>query len=382
MMIFISSALPCPQFHDGATLRVYSLLKEFSKRGEVCFVFTGFGEPEHLYESEAFLNFLGINYWFNDESESFLSVFYKLGCNDLYLSSKVKQAVKDISDKNPDSVIFIEGLYAAPLVDQITTSNNIIMSAVDSLSLASQRQFLIKGNGILTRFRHGVLFLQRYLFEKKYYSKFKRVLFVSKDDASYMQKSITSKCEVVPNGVDISFFSSEREARYTFNERKFLFTGVLSSSMNEEAALYTIELLKDKNMQLVIAGRNPSDKLISRSISGNVKLMQNLPDIRVAFGEWCYFICPIEYGTGIKNNVLQALSLGFPCIVSSLIAQPIGLTHGVNALIYDSRDQLSELIDNLGQFNISVISQNGIKHINEFFSWSSVADSYLSFKCD
>jgi len=50
------------------------------------------------------------------------------------------------------------------------------------------------------------------------------------------------------------------------------------------------------------------------------------------------FVAPLFAGAGLKGKVLEAISRGIPCVLSSVAAESTGLVDGINCLIADSRD--------------------------------------------
>lgn len=60
-----------------------------------------------------------------------------------------------------------------------------------------------------------------------------------------------------------------------------------------------------------------------------------VPDIEPWFEQSRVFVAPLRHGAGMKGKVGQSLSYGLPVVTSSVGAEGIGLTDGVDALIAD-----------------------------------------------
>jgi len=376
MIVFVSDSLPCPQFNDGATLRVHNLLKVMASQYDLIYIYVG-TEPidEHKSETIKFCDELGIDTKFYTRTIGLRGKLLRLfGIRE----RGDEPLLTYLSGLQLSDVLFMEGLYSFFLSKYFKTQAVVIASAVDCLSLASKRQFKIPRMGFTYYVKHALRFLQRYLLERRLVSNFKCIFFVASDDAEFAKRHYGCDVAVVPNGVDASFFAPSVLETSNFDFDQLLFTGVLNSSMNENAALLSIEAAKNFDIRLIIAGRSPQDKL-KNSLAKGITLVENPLDIRVAFKKPSFFVCPIMFGTGIKNNVLQAMAMGFPCIVSKLIADPIGIRHGVNGLVFETIEEFFDLVQKRKLVEVEKIRLNSRAYIVEEFSWEAQVKKYLTY---
>lgn len=74
-----------------------------------------------------------------------------------------------------------------------------------------------------------------------------------------------------------------------------------------------LETLSDA--QLIITGRNPSAKIIEVAKSyDSIKLIPNPMDINKVISECCFYICPINRGSGVKIRMMDGLKMGMPIL--------------------------------------------------------------------
>jgi glycosyltransferase involved in cell wall biosynthesis len=259
------------------------------------------------------------------------------------------------------------------------------MSAVDAISLAAIKQAKIRGSIIhFLAWRH--VSRQRKAIEKKYFQMFNRITVVSKDDADFLMKFIRRDISVIPNGVDTEHFSP---ARLAANRKTVLFTGNLAAPMNEEACLYLLRDVfphlhsKHPDISFGIAGRAPTDS-IRAAMPYYVSLIADLPDLRIALGSAILCVSPIAYGTGIKNNVLQAMAMGIPVVATKLIAKPIGIKHGQTGIIAERGAGFVQAIEMLlaNRVLLDRVGRAGCLHIQQNYSWQYVASCYMTIFTD
>jgi hypothetical protein len=111
-----------------------------------------------------------------------------------------------------------------------------------------------------------------------------------------------------------------------------LYHGNLEVGENNQAALFLVnEVFNNRDLQLVIAGNNPSDEL-KKAIVGkrNIILKANIPTAEIddLIANAHVNILPTFQATGIKLKLLAALFLGRFCLVNS----PMVANTGVESL--------------------------------------------------
>lgn len=377
-ILFLSQGLPFPVYQDGLTVRVYHLLRELSKYAKIHFIAFGDYEisSEEINELSSMATFDIVPY---HTPHGGLATIKKALTIKRYHNKNFEIAIsKAMITFKPDVAFFEQtfiGQYSN-LVEGIPK----IMSAVDAISLSAK----IQGNNESTAIKQLSLKLleyQRARFEKKYYPYFDYITAVANADAKYLEELVGNKVHVVPNGVDVEFFSPQLTDE---KQDTIVFTGVLSNPGNEEACLFLIEEVFPKvhsalpHIKFLIAGRNPSQRLLSK-IPSYVELIENIPDIRDAFKNIIVYVSPINIGGGIKNNVLQALALGAPVITNDFIAEPIKLTDGCNCIIESNRTKYADTLIRIlnDKALLKKIGHNGRLHVLKLFSWHSMAIRYL-----
>lgn len=128
-----------------------------------------------------------------------------------------------------------------------------------------------------------------------------------------------------------------------------LFLANYTHEPNADAALWLVRRImpgvwaREPRMQLVFAGADPS--IAVRRLAGpRITVTDFVADVRPIFASARVFIAPLRYGAGMKGKVVQSLGCGVPVVTTSIGAEGIGLTSGVDAIIADDPDDLANAI--------------------------------------
>ncbi len=325
----------------------------------------------------------------------------------LFWDVNIKMQIKQIIEKeNPDYVI----------ADFIRTTEYLkdyngykIADLQDLLSLRYERQLEVDLKTVnpygsyLFRLPKAVQKVLQLSFVKKYVMKteinllkdfeldvgrcYDRVMFVAKSEGKQFDKQLgENKALVTPLGVDYDFFSQNLHLEKKENAIAFL--GALNVAHNENGIIHFIEfcfpeiqkrVLKPK---LYIIGGGASDRLKQYS-SDSIVLMGRVPDVRVAVGQCGVFICPLQFGSGIKTKNLEAMAMGIPVVTTTIGAENIGAENGRDWLVADDDLEFSKYVvyllsdPDMG----NAIGANGQRFVKKEFNWDNARNAFKSVFC-
>ncbi len=187
-------------------------------------------------------------------------------------------------------------------------------------------------------------------FEARVPPSFDRILATSTVDAAHLMSlmgdnagvapTMLSAVDVVPNGVDLDYFTSDGGPR---DPATLVFTGKMSYHANVTAAL---SLLRDimpriwsqrPDVKLVIVGKKPPKAIrdLADRHAGRVTVTGFVPDIRPYLRRSTIAVAPISYGAGIQNKVLEAMACGTPVVATSAAARALEAEPGHELLLAD-----------------------------------------------
>jgi len=201
-------------------------------------------------------------------------------------------------------------------------------------------------------------------YENLIFDYFENKTIISSQDQSLIYHPERNSIKVVPNGVDFDFFTPVQSNNRTF---ELVFTGNMSYPPNVDGALFLVNEIMPivwKEMpkaKVLIAGAKPTVAITSGWVD----------DIREAYADSSVFIAPMRIGTGLQNKLLEAMSMGVPCITTSFANNALKAVNGASILIGDSKESLAEIVidllrDPVLRNNLSVA---GRAFIEANYSW-------------
>ena len=92
------------------------------------------------------------------------------------------------------------------------------------------------------------------------------------------------------------------------------------------------------------------------------------------------FVAPMMIGTGLQNKLLEAMSMGIPCITSALANNALGATPNQHLIIAKSPLEFAEAINNLldNSNQAREIGEAGRNFIQENYSWEGQTEPLLT----
>jgi glycosyltransferase involved in cell wall biosynthesis len=131
-------------------------------------------------------------------------------------------------------------------------------------------------------------------------------------------------------------------------------TGNFDFSPNVDAALHfvreTMPLLQARapSSKLRILGKNPPPPL-AKLQSEHVEVTGFVKNFHALLSEASVYVCPLRYGTGIKNKVLEAMALGVPTVSTPIGVECLGAVDGIHYLSADTPVQFVNAITRLAR---------------------------------
>jgi len=143
-----------------------------------------------------------------------------------------------------------------------------------------------------------------------------------------------AKLAVVPNGVDLDYFGPGSGARV---EDELVFVGRMSYHANVAAAEHLVEHIMPlvwsarPSARVLIVGADPvaSVEALARA-DARVTVTGGVPDVRPYLRRAALAVCPVVYGAGIQNKVLEAMACGTPVVASPAACEALTAQAGAD----------------------------------------------------
>ncbi len=160
--------------------------------------------------------------------------------------------------------------------------------------------------------------------------------------------------------------------------RDLIYIGGYGHPPNVDAVLYFVHhifpLIKPRisDVKFYIVGSNPPRALEELSgpdiiVTGYVEALQPLLDqIRLA-------VVPLRFGAGIKGKIATSLSVGLPCVATSIAAEGTHLQSGRDILIADEPEAFADMVVKLYEDEAlwHHVSKHGIDHVQKHYSFQA-----------
>jgi glycosyltransferase involved in cell wall biosynthesis len=216
-------------------------------------------------------------------------------------------------------------------------------------------------------------------FERRVFSSFPFATAVSEGDAAGIRTLGCSAVEVVPNGVDLDYFSFRDLPASTSNT--LVFTGSMDWRPNQDAIRWFVaeihpRLAREIDYKLMVVGRNPPPWLsrITAQIP-QIVVTGTVDDVRPFIETSDLYVVPIRAGGGSRLKILEAMAMGRPVVSTRVGAEGIAAESGRHIELVEDPDAFaSETVRLLADVrNRRNLAREGRALIEEKYRWSSIA---------
>lgn len=288
----------------------------------------------------------------------------------------------------------------------------VVWDSVDCISdlfrLASKNSRTLRA-----RLAAGIELPRTEKYEGRLASQFDRVLVTSETDrrgllnllekwhrANGSETAHTSqdRISVLPNGVDLAYFSPSLEARAPGT---LVITGKMSYHANVTAVVRFVEGVMPRvwaaspEIQLWIVGKDPSLEIRKLGVpfpagetagarrngvgESRIRITGSVEDIRPFLRKATLAVAPIQYGVGIQNKVLEAMACATPVVASPEATGALGAQPGRDLVVAEGEEQMAEsILSLLGDPERCLsLGRAGRAFVEENHDWARVAQNLL-----
>jgi len=205
------------------------------------------------------------------------------------------------------------------------------------------------------------------------------VVFVAQRESEIFNRKLgQNKAFTIPIGVDIEYFS-KRIPNGSIDMNKIAFLGALDVAHNENAVIHFVELILPKILktnpyvQFIVIGGGVTNRL-KQYASSNVIFTDRVEDVRDYIEQCRVFVCPLNFGTGIKTKNLEAMAMGVPIVTSPIGAENISAIDGEDWIIAKSDEDFADAVLKVLKDDIlyEKLSTNGRCFIVNNYTWDKV----------
>lgn len=387
-ILFITTKCPLPT-NDGHSLRSFNLLKQVATVHDVhllsfvkyqhefdyledlekiCSSVQLFNVPENTSKialaTTIFLSFVG--------RKPFVVIKYD--------TKQMRKAIRSTTADVPIDLIHFDMLPLAVYLDEVTGERTVLDEHnVESMLLKRRVQTETR---LISKwfFQKQQVLLEQ--FEKFVCRDMDSIVTCSDEDRHVLHGfAPNTPVTVVPNGVDMQFFSRDPEVSREVGS--MIFVGGLNWFPNLDALQWFDRkilplILKDcPNAHLHIIGQKGDD--IFWKHSDSITSHGFVEDILPYMSKASVFVVPLRIGGGTRLKILNAMAMEIPVVSTTIGAEGLGAVSGENIILAEQEQEFAKAVIKL--FDQSEyrkeIAINGRKLIEEKYRWKKIGQKLL-----
>ncbi len=219
--------------------------------------------------------------------------------------------------------------------------STLVVDYIDAISLNLERRAQWTKNP-LERLAVGGELGRMKKYEKFVDAQGSKAIITSPADKEYLHPKRYGDINVVPNYIDLSYFHMNRLEN---KKNALVFTGTMNYAPNVDAAIRLVKdiylPLKEKfpDLECWIVGANPSSDVQRLGKISGVVVSGFVEDIRPWQWKAAVYVCPLRFGAGQQNKILEAAALGCSIVMSTITNAGIGFTHQEEALVCEDNEE-------------------------------------------
>ncbi len=219
--------------------------------------------------------------------------------------------------------------------------------------------------------------------EKQACKSARHVIAVSSGDASAMRDLFSlDHVTAVATGVDIDFFRPPAAALKTSD---IVFLGAMDWLANIDGARYFASeilpriRLRRPGTSVIFAGRAPAPEILTMAAADPLlHVTGTVPDVRPYLWQSLLSIVPLRIGGGTRLKIYEAMAAGIPVVSTSIGAEGLDVTSGLNICLADSPDAFADnclsLLEDADRR--CAMANSALDLVTSRFSWDTVTSDF------
>lgn len=241
-----------------------------------------------------------------------------------FKSSSFKEAIYSVFRKHTFDIVLFESIFSAGYIDEIKTMTNAkLIYRAHNIEHKIWEDLSEGESNPIKKWYLKDLSKTLKTFEIRFLQKVDLIYSISTVDQQFFQEFTQTECTYIP----VSMRAQNKEVPIG---NSLCFLGAFNWKPNKEGIMWFANHIFDElqelfpDLRLEIAG-SFSEEIKALSNRKNVKLHGFVESSMDFIQNNGIFIAPLLSGSGVKMKVLEAMSLGVPCVLSSKASEGLDL---------------------------------------------------------
>ncbi len=384
-ILLLSAEPPYPPTHGGARLLSYHRLKQLSPRHD--FTLMTFLETpedrEFIAPTREFCKSVQVFERKQHQGkptlrERFQAPFYRMVYTEEFAAALTRELAT-----NKYNLVQVDAAGMA-VYTPLLAGHKKVATPNDSITLAYRNRLLMT-RGLKQQLRTRYLMHLVKQFEQRFYQQYDACIFVAEGD----REEIRSLCpklpvHVISLGIDLNYFRPgppELE-----EEDRLVFTGTMDFGPNIDSACWLVKEILPRihnvrpNVKVEIVGRNPTAEVVALGKHRHVTVTGFVPDLRAHVTNAAVYVCPMRFGSGMKNKMLEAMAMGKAIVTTPAGTSGIAAKPGQEYLVAEEPAAFAEAVLGLlaDREKRRRLAQASRVFVEKHYTWERMAESYES----
>jgi glycosyltransferase involved in cell wall biosynthesis len=222
--------------------------------------------------------------------------------------------------------------------------------------------------------------------EVEAWRRFDGVAFCSDADRVRAEEQVPGlRSDVVPNAVDLEYFSPRRSDPPP-DGRTIMFFGAINYFPNVDGLLFLLREVwpiverRHPTAMLKIVGQNPTPEILSFQ-NRKIQVTGKVDDLRPHLAGAALTIAPLRVGGGTRFKILEAMAMAKPVVSTTLGAEGIQAEPGRHLLLADGAEALASAIGAVldDPALAARLGTEGRRLVETHYSWDASARALENF---
>lgn len=378
-ILMLTPYLPYPP-SSGGQVRSYNLLKQLGGKHDITlFAFIREeGEKRYIPELEKYCR--KVRVFKRRRAWSPVNIFlagvtpYPFLVS-IYRSPNLAQAIAQEIQSENYGLIHAETFYVMPNIPKTSLPTVLVEQTIE---YAVYKHYVEESAPKLLRPLLWADVQKIKYWEKHFWYRAEKVVAMSETDKkSILQLAPMLDVDIVPNGVDVEWFSAKKRKK---TNATVLYVGYFKWLQNREAVEFLVNKVwpkikkKIKDANLWVVGRGMG-KEIKAFEGDNVRVNENIEDIRDVYNNADVLVAPIKGPGGTRLKILEAMASGIPVVTTPVGIEGLRVVDGKQALIRRSAEELAAAAIKIlkDKKYAQKLGESGHKLVAKYYSWERSA---------